>query len=82
MKEVLRILLFVVYRLRDFAISLIIFCDFDLSFDELAEELVKHIGREYESTLRADATAGDSNAKKLIKLWEAHTKDLTLQQIS
>lgn len=64
-RGVLRILSLVVYRLKDSAVSLIRPCDFDLSFDELAEELIKHIGREYESVLRADITAKDSNAKKV-----------------
>ncbi|RLI80545.1 AAA family ATPase [Archaeoglobales archaeon] len=66
-RGVLRILSLVVYRLRDSAVPLIRPCDFDLSFDELAEELIKHIGREYESVLRADITAKDSNAKKVDK---------------
>lgn len=38
-----------------------------MSFDELAEELIKHIGREYESVLRADITARDSNSKRVDK---------------
>ncbi len=64
-RGVLRILSLAVYRLRDSSIPLIRPCDFDLSFDELAEELIKHIGREYESVLRADITARDSNSKKV-----------------
>jgi predicted AAA+ superfamily ATPase len=71
-RGVLRILSLVVYRLRDSAIPLIRPCDFDLSFDELAEELIKHIGREYESVLRADVTAKDSNAKKVDRTLRAY----------
>lgn len=66
-RGVLRILSLAVYKLRDSSIPLIRPCDFDLSFDELAEELIKHIGREYESVLRADITARDSNSKKVDK---------------
>jgi len=66
-RGVLRILSLAVYKLKDSSIPLIRPCDFDLSFDELAEELIKHIGREYESVLRADITARDSNSKKVDK---------------
>ena len=64
-RGVLRILSLVVYRLKDSYISLIHPSDFDLSYEELAEELIKHIGREYESVLSGDITARDSNAKKV-----------------
>jgi len=64
-RGVLRILSLAVYRLKDSSIPLIRPCDFDLSFDELSEELIKHIGREYESVLRADVTARDSNSQKV-----------------
>ena len=64
-RGVLRILSLVVYRLKDSYISLIHPSDFDLSYEELAEELIKHIGREYESVLSGDITAKDSNAKKV-----------------
>ncbi len=66
-RGVLRILSLAVYKLRDSSIPLIRPCDFDLGFDELAEELIKHIGREYESVLRADITARDANSKKVDK---------------
>nr|WP_287794941.1 DUF499 domain-containing protein [Archaeoglobus sp.] len=66
-RGVLRILSLVIYRLRESLLPLIRPCDFDLSFDELAEELIKHIGREYESVLRADITAKDSNSNKVEK---------------
>ncbi len=64
-RGVLRILSLAVYKLKDSSIPLIRPCDFDLSFDELSEELIKHIGREYESVLRADITAKDANSKKV-----------------
>ncbi len=64
-RGVLRILSLVVHRLKDSSAPLIRPCDFDLAFDELAEELLKHIGREYESVLRADVTAWDSNSRKV-----------------
>ena len=63
-RGVLRILSLAVYKLKDSSIPLIRPCDFDLSFDELSEELIKHIGREYESVLRADITAKDANSNQ------------------
>ncbi len=64
-RGVLRILSLVIYKLKDSSIPLIRPCDFDLSFGELAEELIKHTGNEYESVLSADITANNSNAKKV-----------------
>ncbi len=64
-RGVLRILSLAVYRLKDSQIPLIHPSDFDLSYGELAEELIKHVGREYESVLSGDITARDSNAKKV-----------------
>ncbi|NOZ64532.1 MAG: ATP-binding protein [Caldiserica bacterium] len=64
-RGVLRILSLAVYRLKDSQIPLIHLSDFDLSYGELAEELIKHVGREYESVLSGDITARDSNAKKV-----------------
>lgn len=64
-RGVLRILSLAVYRVKDSAIPLIRLCDFDLSYSELAEELIKHIGREYESVLAADITGSGANSKKV-----------------
>jgi len=64
-RGVLRILSLAVYRLKDSHIPIIHPSDFDLSYGELAEELIKHVGREYESVLSGDITAGNSNAKKV-----------------
>jgi len=64
-RGVLRILSLVIYKLKDSSIPLIRPCDFDLSFGELVEELIKHTGNEYESVLSADITANNSNAKKV-----------------
>lgn len=66
-RGVLRILSLAVYRLKDSSIPLIRPCDLDLSFNELAEELIKHIGREYESVLSADITGSNANSKKVDK---------------
>ncbi|HEC56833.1 MAG TPA: ATP-binding protein [Candidatus Syntrophoarchaeum butanivorans] len=66
-RGVLRILSLAVYRLKDSSIPLIRPCDFDLSFSEISEELIKHIGREFESVLSADITSKDANAKKVDK---------------
>lgn len=77
-RGVLRILSLVTYKLKDSSIPLIRPCDFDLSFGELAEELIKHIGKEYESVLSADITANNSNAKKVDELLGDTYKGLKL----
>jgi hypothetical protein len=66
-RGVLRILSLAIYRLKDSSIPLIRPCDLDLTYSELAEELIKHIGREYESVLSADITGSNANAKKVDK---------------
>lgn len=64
-RGVLRILSLAIYRLKDSSIPLICPCDLDLSFSELSEELIKHIGREFESVLSADITGSNANANKI-----------------
>ena len=64
-RGVLRILSLVVYRLKEENLPLIRPCDFELEFNELSEELIKHIGREFESVLAADIISKDSNSKKV-----------------
>lgn len=66
-RGVLRILSLAVHRLKDSSIPLIRPSDFDMSFDELRQELVKFVGTEFESVLRADITENDSNCEKVNK---------------
>lgn len=66
-RGVLRILSLTVYRLRDSSVPIICPCDLDLSYSELAEELIKHTGREFESVISADISGSNANAKKVDK---------------
>lgn len=66
-RGVLRLLSLVIYSLRNSSIPLVRLSDFDLSFEELRRELIKHIGSEYDGVLAADITQPDSNARKVDK---------------
>jgi hypothetical protein len=77
-RGVLRILSLVVYKLKEENLPLIRPCDFELEFNELSEELIKHIGREFESVLAADITSKDSNSKKVDSTLAGSYKGLRL----
>ena len=64
-RGVLRLLSFVIYSLRESAIPYISLADFDLSVQEIRQELLKHIGPEYDSVIAADITGEDAGAKKV-----------------
>ena len=64
-RGVLRLLSFVIHALRESAIPYISLADFDLSVQEIRQELLKHIGPEYESVISADITGADAGAKKV-----------------
>ena len=61
----LRLLSFVIYSLKEAAIPYISLADFDLSVQEIRQELLKHIGGEYDSVIAADITGEDAGAKKV-----------------
>ena len=64
-RGVLRLLSFVIHALRESAIPYISLADFDLSVQEIRQELLKHIGPEYDSVIAADITGEDAGAKKV-----------------
>ena len=64
-RGVLRLLSFVIYSLKEAAIPYISLADFDLSVQEIRQELLKHIGGEYDSVIAADITGEDAGAKKV-----------------
>ena len=64
-RGVLRLLSFVIHALKEKAIPYISLADFDLSVQEIRQELLKHIGPECESVISADITGEDAGAKKV-----------------
>ena len=63
-RGVLRLLSFVIYSLRESTIPYISLADFDLSVQEIRQELLKHIGSEYDSVISADITGEECRCKK------------------
>jgi hypothetical protein len=64
-RGVLRILSLVIDSLKNKARPYISLADFDLSNQEIRQELIKHIGTEFNSVLAQDITAADAGAKKV-----------------
>lgn len=72
-RGVLRILSLVIYALKAKASPYISLSDFDLSNQEIRQELLKHIGAEFNSVLAQDITGVDAGAKKIDRsLGSAH----------
>ncbi|RKX74517.1 MAG: AAA family ATPase [Spirochaetes bacterium] len=66
-RGVLRLLSLVVYQLKSTDKPYIGLADFDLSRQELRQELLKHIGQEFNSIIGADISGNDAGAKKVNK---------------
>lgn len=64
-RGVLRLLSLVIYALREGAISYISLGDFDLTVQEIRQELLKHIGSEYDSVIAADITGEGAGARQV-----------------
>lgn len=64
-RGVLRILSLVIDSLKGRARPYISLADFDLSNQEIRQELIKHIGNEFNSVLAQDITGADAGAKKV-----------------
>lgn len=64
-RGVLRILSLVIDSLKSKARPFISLADFDLSNQEIRQELLKHIGTEFNSVLAQDITGADAGAKKV-----------------
>jgi len=72
-RGVLRLLSLVVYFLKTQNIPYITLADFDLANQEIRQELLKHIGSEFNSVLAADITDVDSGASSVDRaLGKAH----------
>jgi hypothetical protein len=66
-RGVLRILSLVVHTLKSSGASYISISDFDLSNQEIRQELLKHIGLEYNSVIASDITDRQSGSSKVNK---------------
>ena len=64
-RGVLRLLSLVIHSLKEKAIPYISLADFDLSVQEIRQELLKYTGPEYESVISADITGKNAGAKKV-----------------
>ena len=64
-RGVLRLLSLVIHSLKEKAIPYISLADFDLSVQEIRQELLKYTGLEYESVISADITGKNAGAKKV-----------------
>jgi hypothetical protein len=64
-RGVLRILSLVINSVKNKTRPFISLADFDLSNQEIRQELLKHIGTEFNSVLAQDITDADAGAKKL-----------------
>jgi hypothetical protein len=72
-RGVLRLLSLVVYSLKNRSIPYITLADFDLANQEIRQELLKHIGSEFNSVLAADITDVTAGASKVdLTLGKAH----------
>lgn len=66
-RGVLRLLSLIIYSLKDSNKPYISLADFDLSNSEIRQELLRHIGSEYNSIIDADISGKDAGAKKIDK---------------
>ena len=64
-RGVLRLLSLVIHHLKDSQTPYISLADFDLGQQELRQELVKHIGSEYNSVIGADISGSEAGAQKV-----------------
>ena len=72
-RGVLRLLSLVLYSLREKTLPYITLADFDLSVQEIRQELLKHTGPEYDSIIASDITSDVAGAKQVdVGLGDAH----------
>lgn len=64
-RGVLRLLSLVLYALREKPLPYITLADFDLSVQEIRQELLKHTGQEYDSIIASDITSEGAGAKQV-----------------
>ncbi len=72
-RGVLRLLSLVLYSLKEKTLPYITLADFDLSVQEIRQELLKHTGQEYDSIIASDITSDVAGAKQVdVGLGDAH----------
>ena len=64
-RGVLRLLSLVLYSVKEKSLPYITLADFDLSVQEIRQELLKHTGPEYDSIIAADITSAVAGAKQV-----------------
>ena len=64
-RGVLRLLSLVLYSLKEKPLPYITLADFDLSVQEIRQELLKHTGQEYDSVIASDITGAVAGAKQV-----------------
>jgi hypothetical protein len=64
-RGVLRLLALVVHAMKDCPNPYITLADFDLANQEIRQELIKHIGPEYNGVIAADITGAEAGSKKV-----------------
>jgi len=64
-RGVLRLLALVIYAIKEKSVPYITLADFDLAEQEIRQELLKHIGMEYNGVIAADITSPESGAAKI-----------------
>jgi hypothetical protein len=64
-RGVLRLLALVVHSMKDRSLPYISLADFDLANQEIRQELLKHIGAEFNSVIAADISAPDAGSRKV-----------------
>jgi len=64
-RGVLRLLSLVIYSLKESGIPYVTLSDFNLANQDIRQELIKHIGAEFNSVIAADITDLDSGSKKV-----------------
>jgi hypothetical protein len=64
-RGVLRLLSLLIYSLKESGIPYVTLSDFDLANQDIRQELIKHIGAEFNSVIAADITDLDSGSKKV-----------------
>jgi regulator of replication initiation timing len=77
-RGVLRLLSLVIHSLKDSQNSYISLADFDLSNQDIRQELVKHIGPEYNGIIAEDITDPNSGAKQVDRSLGSSYKGLQL----
>ncbi len=77
-RGVLRLLSLIIYSLRQSSMPYISLADFELDNEETKQELIKHIGAEFNSVIAQDITSKNSGSKSIDKTLGKSFQGLTL----